>query len=194
MRLTHWMAAALVLSLTTPALAQEWDNFVFAEDGFSVNFPGRPQVENTTWISQYRYELPARVYSASRGSGRYSVTVVDYRDLQKLGEERWEQCPPGAETCIGNQGGSPNGVTGPGYDGDDLLAGTSGHLARGRRRYSTGGVKPLFRLRGGAGRVRRSVQTISKLRGLVSLAGARLNRSGAGRVKRASCAPSPLPR
>src|SRR5688572_8596566 len=45
MRLTPWIAAALVLSLVTPAFAQEWDEFVFVEDRFKVNFPGRPQVE-----------------------------------------------------------------------------------------------------------------------------------------------------
>ncbi len=48
MRLPRWIAAALVLSLTPPAFAPEWENFVFIEDGFEVNFPGRPQVEDTT--------------------------------------------------------------------------------------------------------------------------------------------------
>src|SRR5919106_3831283 len=91
MRLTPWFAAALVLALTTPALAQEWENFVFAEDGFTVNFPGRPQMENTTWISQYRYTLPARIYRASRGAERYSATVVDYRGIEKQGIERSKQ-------------------------------------------------------------------------------------------------------
>ena len=115
MRLTPWIAAALILSLTTPALAQEWDQFVFVDDGFTVNFPGRPQVENTTWISQYRYPLPARVYSASRGAERYSATVVDYRGVEKLGVERRKQCPPGAETCIGTQDGRQGEIIGLGY-------------------------------------------------------------------------------
>lgn len=115
MRVTPWIAAALVLSLTTPALAQEWDNVVFVEDGFTVNFPGRPQVESTTWTSQYRYPLPARVYRASRGAERYSVTVVDYRGLEKQGVERSRQCPPGAETCIGTQDGRQGGILGLGY-------------------------------------------------------------------------------
>ena len=49
MRVFGWIAAALVLSLATPVLAQEdWDNFKFPEDGFEVNFPGKPKVENTT--------------------------------------------------------------------------------------------------------------------------------------------------
>jgi hypothetical protein len=115
MRPTPWIAAALVLSLTSPAVAQEWDNFVFIDDGFEMNFPGRPQVEDTTWISQYGYELPARVYRASRGSERYSATVVDYRGLEKLGVERASQCPPGAEPCMGTQDGREGAIIGLGY-------------------------------------------------------------------------------
>lgn len=115
MRLISWMAAALVLSIVTPGFAQEWDEFVFIEDGFKVNFPGPPRVENTTWTSQYRYTLPARLYTASRGAERYSVTVVDYRGLEKLGTERSKACPPGAETCIGTQDGRQGGILGLGY-------------------------------------------------------------------------------
>ena len=115
MRLTPWIAAALVLSLTTPAFAQEWDQFVFVDDGFTVNFPGRPQVENTTWISQYRYTLPARVYRASRGPERYSATVVDYRGVEKLGVERAARCHPEAEPCLGTSDGADGAIMGLGY-------------------------------------------------------------------------------
>ena len=115
MRVISWIAAALVLSLAAPAFAQEWDEHVFVEDRFKVNFPGQPKVETTTWTSQYRYPLPARVYSASKGAERYSATVVDYRPLEKLGPERSKQCPPGAETCIGTQDGRQGGVLGLGY-------------------------------------------------------------------------------
>lgn len=115
MRLPRWIAAALVLSLTPPAFAQEWENFVFIEDGFEVNFPGRPQVEDTTWVSQYGYELPARVYRASRGSERYSATVVDYRGIGELGVERASQCHPAAEPCLGTQDGRQGALIGLGY-------------------------------------------------------------------------------
>jgi hypothetical protein len=115
MRVARWIAACLVLALTTPASAQEWENFAFIEDAFEVNFPGRPQVENTTWVSQYRYTLPARIYRASRGAERYSATVVDYRGVEKQGAERAKQCPPGAETCIGTQDGRQGAIIGLGY-------------------------------------------------------------------------------
>jgi len=116
MRVISAVAAAVALSLATPALAQEdWDNFKFPEDGFEVNFPGKPKVETTTWVSQYRYNLPAKVYSATHGRERYSVTIVDYRVLPKMGEDRAKQCPAGAETCIGTQDGRRGGIIGLGY-------------------------------------------------------------------------------
>jgi hypothetical protein len=115
MRVASLLAAALVLSFTAPAFAQEWDEFVSPEDGFKVDFPGKPKVENTTWVSQYRYNLPARVYSATRGREQYSVTVVDYRAAEKQGIERAKQCPPGAETCLGTQDGRQGAIIGLGY-------------------------------------------------------------------------------
>ena len=121
MHLPSWIAAVLVLSLASPAAAQEWENFLFPEDGFEANFPGPPEVEETTWISQLDYELPARIYRASRGDARYSVTAVDYRPLEQLGQARLAACPPGAETCIGRQGGGEAGsVIGVGYWKIDL--------------------------------------------------------------------------
>ena len=104
-----------MLAIAAPAVAQEWDEHIFVEDGFKVNFPGKPAVENTTWESQYRYMLPARIYRASRGQERYVVTVADYRGIAKMGEERSKACPPAAETCIGTQDGRQGGVLGLGY-------------------------------------------------------------------------------
>src|SRR5437762_9882424 len=121
MRVIGWIAAALALSLAKPVLAQEdWDNFKFPEDGFEVNFPGKPKIENTTWVSQYRYNLPAKVFSATRGKEQYKVTVVDYRPVLKLGEERAKTCPAGAETCIGTQDGKRGGIIGLGYSKMDI--------------------------------------------------------------------------
>lgn len=115
MRLNPWMGAVLMLAVGATAWAQEWDEHVFVDDRFKVNFPGKPRVEETTWVSQYRYTLPARIYTASRGAERYSVTVVDYRPIEKLGAERSKACPAGAETCIGNQDGRQGAVLGLGY-------------------------------------------------------------------------------
>ncbi len=107
MRPTPLISGAIVLTLVAAAVAQdEWDEFASKEDGFSVNFPGQPMVEDTTWTTQYRYSAPTRIYRATRGQERYSVTVVDYRTLEQQGLERAKQCPPGAEPCRGNQVGS----------------------------------------------------------------------------------------
>ena len=93
---------ALVLLAVTPAAAQEWTEYQNIQDGFKINFPGQPRIIETTWTSEYEYKLPARVYSATRGPERYSVTVVDYAPIAPQGQERRKRCPAGAEVCIGS--------------------------------------------------------------------------------------------
>jgi hypothetical protein len=99
----------LVLCLPAPAFAQEWVEFASAEDGFRVNFPVQPRVEDTTYPSEYGYTLPARIYSAQSGQQRYSMTVVDYRNIEAQALERAKGCPPGAQPC-GAQAGGINGA------------------------------------------------------------------------------------
>jgi hypothetical protein len=84
--------AALMLSLSQPAFAEDWARFVTPEDGFSANYPGKPKVETTTYTSEYNQLLPARVYSAADALGRYSTTVVDYRGVEKLHADRTAKC------------------------------------------------------------------------------------------------------
>ena len=109
MRLISIIATASILSASGPAFAQEWSEFANREDRFTCNFPGQPTVTETTWISEYGAELPARVYGAELGSSRYAVTVVDYNHAQRILTEKAEACPPGAERCSGG------GSTGEGY-------------------------------------------------------------------------------
>jgi hypothetical protein len=93
--------AAFMLSVITllplVAFAQDWAEFTSVEDGFRIAFPGMPQVQQTTYTSQYGYALPAKVYSAASGPQRYSVTVVDYRGIQQQGIAK--ACPKGPESC-----------------------------------------------------------------------------------------------
>lgn len=105
------VVAALVLAISAPAAAQEWDEYVNIPDGFKVNFPGQPKVTETTWTSQLNYKLPARVYSAEKGRERYSLTVVDYTPIEQMGVERAKTCVPGNANCRGNAGP----VLGAGY-------------------------------------------------------------------------------
>jgi hypothetical protein len=111
MRLLAAVAGSVLLSLS--ASAQEWTEFVSQEDRFSTNFPGKPQITQTTFRSQFGADLPARMYSATLGSSRFSLTVVDYRPIEKILTERAKACPEGAETCLG--GSNPGSSTGAGY-------------------------------------------------------------------------------
>ena len=84
--------AVVILSLSQPAFAQEWTRSVSTEDGFSANYPGQPKVEATTYATEYGQTLPAHVYRAADALGRYSTTVVDYRGLEKLHNDRAAKC------------------------------------------------------------------------------------------------------
>src|SRR5215208_7360764 len=91
-------AAAVVLALAAPARAQDWIEYQNVADGFKINFPGEPKITDTTWVTGQGYVLPARIYSGEMGSGRYSMTVVDYNVIERMGMERSVKCPVGGET------------------------------------------------------------------------------------------------
>jgi hypothetical protein len=93
MRLMPLLSSALVLALSGTSFAQEWAEFASREDRFTIAFPGQPEVTDTTWVSQYGAILPGRVYRGTQGSGRYSVTVVDYNPLERLQAERSRTLP-----------------------------------------------------------------------------------------------------
>ena len=114
MRFAIIASVLFCLASSTPAAAQEWEEFVSVEDGFSINFPGKPTVTNTTYKSQFGADLPARIYSGAMGPSKYSLTVVDYRPIEKILAEKAKSCPPGSETCRGGLGS-----TGPGYSWAD---------------------------------------------------------------------------
>ena len=82
MRLMPLVSAAFVLLVSGPALAQEWSQYTSRADLFSVNFPGEPTVRDITYPRESRDTLPGRVHSVDDGSSRYSVTVIDYANVQ----------------------------------------------------------------------------------------------------------------
>jgi hypothetical protein len=108
---TITLAFLFALTIAPVALAQEWAEYVNPQDGFKINFPGKPKIAEITWKSQMEYMLPGRVYSAERGRERYSLTVVDYSSLEQQGIARAKTCPPGNEQCRENAAA----VIGPGY-------------------------------------------------------------------------------
>lgn len=113
MSLRSVVAAAVMLAIAGPAFAQEWTEFVSRDDRFTANFPGSPRLTETTYKSQFGADLPARVYSATLGPSRFSLTVVDYRPIEKILTEKAKSCPAGAETCLG--GTNAGSSTGAGY-------------------------------------------------------------------------------
>jgi len=101
MRLVILVSAALIISLSTTAFAQEWIEFASREERVTCLFPSQPKVTETTWVSEYGAILPARLYSASQGQSRYSLMVVDYNPVERLMVEKSKACPAGTETCQG---------------------------------------------------------------------------------------------
>jgi hypothetical protein len=84
MRLTSSMAALCALLFAQLALAQEWTEYENRVDRFVVPAPGAPKVEPIAWDSEYGARFPGRVYTWTRGRNRYSVTVVDYSDAERI--------------------------------------------------------------------------------------------------------------
>lgn len=115
MRLMSLISAAVAVLISAPSFAQEWIEFASREDRFTCNFPGQPKVSQTTYRSEYGADLPARVYSAAQGQSRYSVTVIDYNQAQRILTEKAKNCPVGAETCTGAPAS-----TGEGYWRNDV--------------------------------------------------------------------------
>ena len=87
MRITSLMAALCVLLLAQPLLAQGWTEYENRVDRFTVPAPGEPKVETITWDSEYGAKFPGRVYRWEQGRARYSLTVVDYSDAERIHSE-----------------------------------------------------------------------------------------------------------
>ena len=84
MRLPGIVAATLILAMAPPASAQEWTTYTSRLDRFEVNFRGQPKVSEITWPSEYGAVFPGRVYSLELNGSRYSVTVIDYTDAERI--------------------------------------------------------------------------------------------------------------
>jgi hypothetical protein len=84
--------AALILFGSGPSFAQEWIQYASKADLFGVNFPVEPKVQEITYATEFGITLPGHVYSAESGQSRYSVTVVDYADAEKIHTAQAEEC------------------------------------------------------------------------------------------------------
>jgi hypothetical protein len=84
MRVIRIIGALCVLLAARPVLAQDWDEYENREDRFTVPAPGQPKVDAIVWDSEYGAKFPGHVYTWTQGKNRYSVTVVDYNDAEKI--------------------------------------------------------------------------------------------------------------
>ena len=92
MQLIPLLATVSILASAGAAVAQDWAPFASREDGFSANYPGPPAIETIVYATEYRQQLPGRVYRATDAMGQYSTTVIDYRGAEKLHRATVERC------------------------------------------------------------------------------------------------------
>lgn len=93
------LVAAFVLCASGPSFAQEWIEYISRTDLFTVNFPGEPTVRDIAYPTEYGISIPGRVHSSEDGPNRYSVTVVDYANVQKIHAERLANCQKYRNLC-----------------------------------------------------------------------------------------------
>ena len=86
MRVTA-LTALCVLLCAHALFAQEWVEYTNRVDRFVVPAPGQPKVDTITWDSEYGAKFPARAYRWEQGPSRYSLTVVDYSESQRIHAE-----------------------------------------------------------------------------------------------------------
>lgn len=74
MRILAFVLLALVLG-AGPAAA--WEEYVYLDRGFAIQFPAKPQMTTATYDSGLAKGLPASVYSAQDDHVIYRMTVVE---------------------------------------------------------------------------------------------------------------------
>ena len=86
------LSSLLLMAAGSPVFSQEWIEYASKADLFAVNFPSEPKAEDITYRSEFGISLPGHIYSAEQGRSRYSMTVVDYNDAEKIHTARAQEC------------------------------------------------------------------------------------------------------
>ncbi len=87
MQILRPLIPASLILLAPPSIAQSWFEYSSLVDRFSVNFPAEPAIEEFDYYSEFDAIFSARRYTVGVGSSGYSVTVVDFRDSEKIHAE-----------------------------------------------------------------------------------------------------------
>ena len=84
MRLIGFVVAALLLA--APVQAQEWKEYNYPDNGFSIHFPADPKISDATYKTADGTSVKARIYSLEQNGMHFAVTVADFSAL-KMSEE-----------------------------------------------------------------------------------------------------------
>ena len=87
MRTTSALIGLCVLLGTQPAFAQDWVEYTNRVDRFTIPAPGEPKVSPLAWASEYGGTFPGRIYAWEQRRNRYSITVVDYSESERIHSE-----------------------------------------------------------------------------------------------------------
>ena len=99
LRYLRVLVPAVFLLMSGVGHAQEWIEYASRSDMFTVNFPGQPDVRDINWETEYRITIPGHVHRYDDGQSHYSVTVVDYSNVQKIHADRVKGCTGYPDTC-----------------------------------------------------------------------------------------------
>src|SRR3984893_18022523 len=72
--------AVILLLLTSPAAAQNWQEYRYPEYSFAITFPDDPRIETRTFQATDDRVVEARVYSVRRDNAEFKVTVAQLAD------------------------------------------------------------------------------------------------------------------
>ena len=89
-------AMILALVFAASARADDWKEYENPEYSFAIHFPVDPKVEATTYRAGDGRSFEGRVFSVTRDTGSFKVTIVDMPD-DKTGEELVRNAKPAGD-------------------------------------------------------------------------------------------------
>jgi hypothetical protein len=76
------LAFLLLAASHNPATAQ-WKEYVYAAEGFAIQFPAPPRIARGMYTSERFGQLPATIYSVEHENILYTLTVVPYARVEE---------------------------------------------------------------------------------------------------------------
>ena len=77
----------------------EWIEYVSREDMFTINFPAQPKVDDIQWKTEFNLTIPGHVHHYDTADSHYSVTAVDYSNVQQIHADRVRGCTLYPDQC-----------------------------------------------------------------------------------------------